>query len=53
VIAWPEDYGRSGMTLQVNQLGIVYEKNLGPETATAAARIASFDPALTWEPVPQ
>jgi len=54
VIAWPEDYGHSGvMTFQVNQLGIVYEKNLGPETATAAALIASFDPDLTWEPVAQ
>jgi len=49
LIAWPIDYGHSGvMTLVVNQLGAVYEKDLGPKTATAAGRIKRFDPDTTW-----
>lgn len=48
-IAWPVRYGETGvMTFIVNHDGVVYEKNLGPDTAAAAARIATFDPDSSW-----
>ena len=49
LLAWPAEYGASGMkTFIVNQDGVVYEKDLGPETATAVATIESFDPDASW-----
>ncbi|HOD51597.1 MAG TPA: DUF2950 domain-containing protein [Candidatus Hydrogenedentes bacterium] len=54
LIAWPMDYGHSGvMTFMVNHLGAVYEKDLGPKTAPAAARIRRFDPDPSWKFVTQ
>jgi hypothetical protein len=47
--AYPAKYGVSGiMTFIVNQEGVIYEKDLGEETATAAAAIANFDPDSSW-----
>lgn len=49
LLAWPATYGASGiMTFQVNQDGIVFQKDLGPDTAHQADGIARFDPDLTW-----
>ncbi len=49
LIAWPTTYGASGiMTFIVNQDGIVFQKNLGPETAKRSGAIKSFDPDLAW-----
>jgi hypothetical protein len=49
LVAWPAEWGNSGvMTFIVNQQGKVYQKNLGPKTATAAASLKSFDPDDTW-----
>jgi len=53
VIAYPADYGASGiMTFIVNQDGLVWQKDLGDETATAAAAIDKFNPDSTWTPIP-
>jgi hypothetical protein len=50
VIAWPVRYGETGvMTFLVNQEGVVFEKDLGPNTTAAAAQIKSFDPDKTWQ----
>ena len=50
LIAYPARWGDSGvMTFIVNQDGIVYEKNLGPETRRLAPHIGSFDPDATWK----
>jgi len=50
LIAWPTEYGVTGIqTFIVNQLGVVYEKDLGAQTATAAASIQSFDPDTSWK----
>ena len=50
LIAWPAKYDDSGvMTFIVNQDGVVYEKDLGPGTASAAAAIRSFNPDSTWQ----
>jgi len=37
------------MTFIVNQDGIVYQKALGPETASIAGNITQFDPDATWK----
>ena len=50
VVAYPAEYGNSGvMTFIVNHDGIVYEKNLGNETAKLAQGMTKFDPDKTWE----
>jgi hypothetical protein len=51
VVAWPVFYDASGiMTFIVNQDGVVYERDLGPETAKAVEAIKRFDPDPTWHP---
>lgn len=48
-IAWPADYGSSGvMTFIVNADGVVFQKDLGEDTATLAEGIKSFDPDSSW-----
>jgi hypothetical protein len=54
LIAYPGEYGNSGvMTFIVNHDGVVYEKNLGNETAKIAAAVKKFDPDKTWKKVEQ
>ena len=49
LIAYPATYGDSGiMTFVVNQSGIVFEKNLGPQTSSIAGQITDYDPDLSW-----
>jgi hypothetical protein len=49
LIAWPADYGSSGvMTFKVNQDGVVFQKDLGAETAAAVEAINTFDPDSSW-----
>jgi hypothetical protein len=51
LLAWPAKYGGSGvMTFQVNQQGLVYQKDLGPDTAANAARIEAYAPDESWDP---
>ena len=50
LIAFPANWGSSGvMTFIVNQQGRVYEKNLGPDTATLAVAITEYDPDPSWK----
>ncbi len=52
LVAFPAIYGDSGvMTFIVNQHGIVFEKNLGPDTARVAQKMAAYDPDRSWKPV--
>ncbi len=52
VVAYPAAYGNSGvMTFMVNHEGVVYEKNLGKNTATTARAMKWFDPDKTWKKV--
>lgn len=52
LLAWPAKYGASGvMTFLVNQTGVLYEKDLGPDTGAIAAKIAAFDPDVSWDVV--
>jgi Protein of unknown function (DUF2950) len=49
VIAWPAKYANSGiMTFVVNHDGVVYQKDLGADTAARAAKITKFNPDKTW-----
>jgi hypothetical protein len=52
LIAYPVEYDNSGvMTFIVNQRGIVYQKDLGKDTAKLAAAIQAYDPDRSWKPV--
>jgi Protein of unknown function (DUF2950) len=51
LLAWPAQYDASGvMTFAVNQDGVVYETDLGEDTAAAAAAITTFSPDASWRP---
>jgi hypothetical protein len=50
LIAVPAEYGVSGvMTFVVNHDGVVFQKDLGADTARAAGAISAFDPDATWQ----
>jgi Protein of unknown function (DUF2950) len=52
VIAWPADYSRSGvMSFLVGPDGVVYEADLGPDTAATAKAIEAYNPDAQWKPV--
>jgi hypothetical protein len=49
-VAWPVKYGETGvMTFMVSHDGVVYEKDLGPDTAARAAAMTRFDPDSGWQ----
>jgi len=52
LIAWPVNYAQSGVkTFEVSHAGIVYEKDLGPNTEAIANGIVRFDPDKSWDVV--
>lgn len=51
-VAYPVEYRSSGvMAFIVDQDGIVYEKDLGPDTGKLANAITEFNPDSTWQRV--
>ncbi|CAB3791536.1 DUF2950 domain-containing protein [Pararobbsia alpina] len=53
VLAWPAKYGDTGvMTFVAGSDGKVYQRDFGSQSASAAARIKTFDPGPGWEAVP-
>lgn len=49
MVAFPAQFGVSGiMTFIVSHDGVVYEKNLGKGTASAAQAMKSFNPDKSW-----
>ena len=51
-VAYPAEYRSSGvMTFIVNESGIIYEKDLGPNTTKLAEAMSAFDPDSTWNKV--
>jgi len=45
----PAQYGVSGvMTFLVNHDGVVYQKDLGPNTLATARAMKTFNPDETW-----
>ena len=54
LLAWPAKYGSSGvMSFMANHDGVVWQKDLGPKSATVAGKITRFDPADGWTKVEQ
>ena len=54
LIAWPATYADTGvMSFMISHDGIVYEQDLGPESASEAEAMHSFDPGPGWTPVPE
>jgi len=52
ILAVPVKYGETGiMTFQIGPEGIVYERDLGPDTAKTVASIQQYDPDDSWAPV--
>jgi len=52
LVAWPVQYAGTGvMTFVVNQDGILYEKDLGPDTEAAVKAMSAYDPGEGWEVV--
>jgi hypothetical protein len=52
LVAYPAKYRYSGvMSFVVSHEGIVYEKDLGTDTVSAAARISEFNPDQSWTPL--
>jgi hypothetical protein len=52
LLAWPVKYGETGvMSFIVNSDGVLYERNLGPQTTQAAANIKQFNPDASWKPL--
>ncbi len=52
LVAYPAQYGNSGiMTFMVNYDGVVFQKDLGPDTTQIARKIESFAPDQTWTKV--
>ncbi len=50
LVAWPASYGDSGvMTFIVNQQGKVYQKDLGPNTASLAKNMKEYNPDKSWK----
>lgn len=49
LVAWPARWGASGvMTFVCNHDGVVYERNLGKDTAAEAAKMTAYNPDATW-----
>lgn len=52
LVAFPAQYGVSGvMTFIVNHDGVVYERDLGPNTAAVARAMKQFNPDPSWKKV--
>jgi hypothetical protein len=49
LVAWPVRYGDTGvMSFMINHAGVVYEKDLGPNTDAVARGMTRFDPDDSW-----
>jgi Protein of unknown function (DUF2950) len=52
VVASPAEYGVTGVkSFMVSHDGVVYEKDLGPDTLSAFRKMELFNPDNTWSPV--
>ena len=50
MIAWPAAYGDSGVeTFICGENGVVYQKDLGPNTAALGASMAQYNPDASWK----
>ena len=48
-VAYPANYGETGIkTFLINQDGVIYQKDLGKDTVSAAKAMTEFNPDKTW-----
>ena len=53
LVAWPAEHRVSGVkTFIINHDGVLYEKDLGPDTAKIAGEMTAYNPDKTWKKVP-
>lgn len=53
LVAWPADYRATGVkTFLISHDDVLYEKDLGPDTAKIAGEMTAYDPDKTWRAVP-
>jgi hypothetical protein len=53
IVAYPANYGVSGvMTFLISHDGVVYQKDLGTNTAQLALKMTRFDPGPGWQKLP-
>ncbi len=51
LVATPAEYGVTGvMTFMVSYDGVVYQKDLGPDSAKIVAAMERYNPDKTWHP---
>ena len=51
LVAWPAKYGDSGVeTFVCGENGVVFQKNLGPNSTALGAAMTQFNPDSTWSP---
>ena len=51
-LAYPAKYGDSGIkSFIINQQGVIYDKDLGKDTATVGKAMTSFNPNPGWTPL--
>ena len=52
LVAAPAEYGETGLkTFMVSHTGVVYEKDLGPDTLQQFQQMDRFNPDKSWTPV--
>lgn len=52
LVAWPSEYGVTGIhTFEVNQTGIIYEKDLGKPASNLTPPVRTFGPDKSWSRV--
>ena len=52
LVAAPAEYGETGLkTFMVSNTGVVYEKDLGPDTLAEFQKMDRFNPDKSWTPV--
>src|SRR6516165_1850112 len=52
MVAWPEKYGDTGVeTFICGENGVVYQKDLAPNTAALRASMAQYNPDASWKVV--
>ena len=52
IVAWPAEYGVGGsgvMTFVIGRSGMVYQKDLGQDTAAAVKAMTAYDPDSSWK----
>jgi hypothetical protein len=51
LVAWPAEYRVTGVqTFIISYNGVVYQKDLGPDTAKIASTMERYNPDKTWHP---